>query len=139
MRFNIFTRRERRKDRSELPVKALKKLLEHFAREGEFKVAMMATEKGFISVNIDSKLGTGQLSAIARIVWKFSRILHDQKLLKDIQHILLCDKSGEEGMICHSFEIQKQMIVLIILTSVQPPQAELIEKATKGISRIMAE
>ncbi len=139
MKFNVFNKRERRKDRSGMPINAIKKQLDHLAREGKFKAAILATENSFISVNIDSELESSQLSTIARSIWKISRITNDFEDLRDIQQINLSEMSGENGIICHSFTVMKKMVVLICITKVESVHSELIEKASKGIIRIIAD
>jgi len=139
MKFNVFNRRERRRDRSGLPVNAIKKQLDHLSREGKFKVAILATENSLISVNIDSELDSSQISTIARSIWKISKIANEFEEVLDIHQISLSEMSGENGIICYSFTVRKQMVVLICITKVESVHSELIEKASKGIVRIITE
>jgi hypothetical protein len=139
MKSGIFKSKDRRKDRTEIPVNAIKKQLEHLAREGKFSAAILATENSYISVNLDSDLVPDQLSILARSIWKMSRIADELNDIWNIQQVNLIEKSGENGVFFHSFEVKKQFVVLICIAKVTAVHSELIENATKGIARIIAE
>ena len=137
MRLGIFKAKDRRKDRSAIPVKAIKKQLEHLAREGKFNAAILATKNSYISINLDSNLEANQLSTIARSIWKISRIADELNDIWTIQQINIIEESEENGIIFHSFMVKKQHIVLICITKMAAVQSELIENTTRGLIRIL--
>ena len=128
--------KERRKDRSEIPLEAAKKQLEHIAREGGFRAALLTTEDGFAVVDIDSQLDSDALAALAGFVWKMNSNALDLTGLQDIDEISLSGPSGD-SIICQSFEVAGQPAVLVVIASVEPLYRELTDKAVDGLRRIL--
>lgn len=128
--------KDRRKDRSEIPLEAAKKQLEHIAREGGFRAALLTTEDGFAVVDIDSQLDSDALAALAGFVWKMNSNALDLTGLQDIDEISLSGPSGD-SIICQSFEVAGQPAVLVVIASVEPLYRELTDKAVDGLRRIL--
>lgn len=139
MKFGFLKGRERRKDRSELPVEALKKLFRNIAEQGGFKAVMMATGNGLISVDIDSGLEADKLAEIARTVWTFANSVAGMERIKSFRWMILSDENGDEALACKSFLVKTQLISLIVMTGIEVPHPELVEKAVQGIGRILSE
>lgn len=128
--------RDRRKDRSEIPMDAVKKQLEHVARDTGFKAALLATEEGFAVVDIESKLDSSVLAALAGFVWDVNKEAIDLTGFMHIDQVTMSGKSGD-SIICQSFELLDQPVVLIVIASVELEYRQLIDRAVEGIKRIM--
>lgn len=139
MKFGFLKGRERRKDRSELPVEALKKLFRNIAEQGGFKAVMMATGNGLISVDVDSGLEAEQLADVARTVWNFNSSVAGIERIRSFRWMILNDENGDEALACKSFWVKTQLISLIVMTDIAIPHPDLVEKAVQGIERILSE
>jgi len=131
-----FFRRERRRDRSELPAAALKKQLEKFAEEGDFKAVMLATGNGFLSIDNGSGMGVNQLTEIDKVIWNLSKEIYNAQVLKDTQQFILRNESGS-AFFSYFFVVKKQLIALIFLSELNINHTKLVTKAAGGISRII--
>ena len=129
-------RKDRRKDRSEIPMDAVKKQLEHVAREGSFKAALLATEDGFAVVDIESRLDSSALAALAGFVWEMYKDVLDLVGFERIDQITMSGKSGD-SVIWQSFEVMDQPVVLIVIADVESARRELTDHAVEGIKRIL--
>jgi len=129
-------RKDRRKDRSEIPMDAVKKQLEHIAREGGFKAALLATDEGFAVVDIESKLDSGSLAALAGFIWEMNKEALDLTGFKQIDQITMSGKSGD-SVICQSFEVTGQHVILIVIADVKSEYRKLTDRAVEGIKRIL--
>ena len=128
--------KDRRKNRSEIPMTAVKKQLEHIARKGGFKAAILTTEDGFAVVDIESKLDSSSLAALAGFVWKMNNNVLDLIGFENIDQITMSGLSGD-SVICQSFEVMDQPVVLIVIASVESPHRKLTDQAVEGIKRIL--
>lgn len=128
--------RERRKDRTEISIDAVKKQLEHVARDGGFKAALLATEDGFDVVEIESSLDSGSLAALAGLVWEMNLNARDLTGLCQIDQITLSGESGD-SVICQSFELMGQHVVLIVIADLVSAYRGLTDRAVEGIKRIL--
>lgn len=128
--------RERRKDRTDIPIDAVKKQLEHVARDGGFKAALLATEDGFDVVDIESNLDSSSLAALAGFIWEINQDILDLTGFKQIDQITLNGKSGD-SVICQSFEVMDQQVVLIVIASAESEYRPLTDRAVEGIKRIL--
>ncbi len=129
-------RRDRRKNRSEIPMEAVKKQLEQIAREGGFKAALLTTEDGFAVVDIESKLDSSSLAALAGFVWTVNMNVLDLTGFEKIDQITMSGPTGD-SVICQSFEVMDQPVVLIVIASVDSAYRELTDRAVEGIKRIL--
>jgi hypothetical protein len=136
MKLGLF-RKDRRKDRSEIPATALKKQLEHFVEQGGYKAAIMATGEGFIAVDSESGFDSRQQTDIARLLWGMSRTVYGEDLVRNKKQIVLRGEDGET-IFCRYFVLNKQLIALIFLGSMEIDGSALIESAVEGISRIVS-
>ncbi|MBN2587346.1 MAG: hypothetical protein JXR55_08650 [Candidatus Fermentibacteraceae bacterium] len=139
MKLGFIKGRERRKDRSGLPVEALKKLFRNLAQQGGFKAVMMATGNGLISVNIDSGLEAEQLAEISRIVWQFNKSVAEMEPIRSLRRMILTEGTSGEALVCVSFRVKTRLISLIVMTGIEVPDPEFMEKAVQGIERILSE
>lgn len=130
-------RKDRRKDRSEVPMEAVKKQLEHIAREGGFKAALLTTEDGFAVVDIESDLDPDALAALSGFVWKMNMNAVDLTGFETIDQISLSGSSCD-SVICQSFEIDGEPVVLTVIACVAAPYRALTDRAVEGIRRIMS-
>lgn len=130
-------RKDRRKNRSEIPMDAVKKQLEQIAREGNFKAALLTTEDGFAVVDIESKLDSSSLAALAGFIWTMNLNVLDLTGFKKIDQITMSGLTGD-SVICQSFEVMDQPVVLIAIASVDSAYRELTDRAVEGIKRILA-
>ena len=128
--------RERRKNRSEIPMTAVKKQLEQITREGGFKAALLTTEDGFSVVDVESKLDSGSLAALAGFVWKMNQNVFDLTGFETIDQITMSGISGD-SVICRSFEVLDQPVVLIVIADVESAYRDLTDRAVEGIKRIL--
>ena len=128
--------KDRRKNRSELPMKAVKMQLEDIAREGGFKAALLTTEDGFAVANIESELDSSSLAALAGFVWTMNMNVLDLTGFEGLDQITMTGASGD-SVICQSFEVMDQPVVLIVIASVESPYRELTDRAVEGIKRIL--
>lgn len=128
--------RDRRKDRTEIPMDAVKKQLERVAHDGGFKAALLATEDGFAVVDAESELDSGCLAALAGFIWDMNQEVRDLTGFKQIDQITMSGKTGDT-VICQSFEVMDQHVVLIVLASVESSFRELTDRAIEGIKRIL--
>ena len=128
--------KDRRKNRSEIPMKAVKIQLEHIARKGGFKAALLTTEDGFSVVNIESELDSSSLAALAGFIWTVNMNVLDLTGFEGLDQITMSGPSGE-SVICQSFEVMDQPVVLIVIASVESPHRKLTDYAVEGIKRIL--
>ncbi len=129
-------KKDRRKDRSEIPMDAVKKQLEHIAREGGFKAALLATDEGFAVVDIESRLDSGSLAALAGFIWEMNKEALDLTGFKQIDQITMSGKTGD-SVICQSFEVIDQHVILIVIADVKSEYRKLTDRAVEGIKRIL--
>ena len=129
-------RRNRRRDRSEIPMDAVKKQLEQIARKGGFKAALLTTEDGFAVVDIESKLDSSSLAALAGFVWTMNMNVLDLTGFETIDQLTMSGPSGD-SVICQSFEVLEQPVVLIVIASVGSEHRKLTDRAVEGIKRIL--
>ncbi len=129
-------RKDRRKDRTEMPMDAIKKQLEHVAHDGGFKAALLSTEEGFAVVDIESSLDSSSLAALAGFVWEMNKDVLDLTGFKQIDQITMSGKTGD-SVICQSFEVMDQPVVLIVIADVKSGYRELTDHAVEGIKRIL--
>ncbi len=127
---------ERRKNRTEIPIDAVKNQLEHIAREGGFKAALLATREGFDVVDIDSGIDSSILAALAGLVFEMSAEIRDFSGARHMDHITMSGPHGD-GVICRFFELMGQPVALIIITGIQSRYRELTDRAVDGIKRIL--
>ncbi len=129
-------KKDRRNDRSEIPMDAVRKQLEYIARDGGFKAALLTTEEGFAVVDIESKLDSDALAALAGFVWKMNENVLDLTGFENIDQITMSGPSGD-SVICKSFEVLEQPVVLIVIAGVESAYRELTDRAVEGIKRIL--
>jgi len=128
--------KDRRKDRTEIPMDAVKKQLEHVASEGSFKAALLATEDGFAVVDVESNLDSQSLAALAGFVWDLNLEVYDLTGFNQIDQFTMSGKSGD-SVICQSFVVMDQPVVLIVIADVKSKYRELTDHAVDGIKRIL--
>jgi len=129
-------RKDRRKDRSDIPMEAVKKQLEQVAREGGFKAALLTTEDGFDVVNIDSSLDPDALAALSGFVWRMTKNAVDLTGFHGMDQIAMSVGEGD-SVICRSFDIEGQPVVLTVIAKLTPPYRDLTDRAMEGIRRIL--
>ncbi len=129
-------KKDRRKNRSEIPMKAVKIQLEQIAREGGFKAALLTTEDGFAVVNIESELDPSSLAALAGFIWTMNMNVLDLTGFEGLDQITMSGPSGD-SVICQSFEVMDQPVVLIVIASVDSQHRKLTDRAVDGIKRIL--
>ena len=130
------TNGDRRKDRSEIPMEAVKKQLEHIAGEGGFKAALLTTEDGFSVVDIESNLDSNALAALAGFVWDMNRNVLELTGFEQVDQMTFSGPSGD-AVICRAFEAFDQPVVLIAIADFQSPHRDLTDRAVEGIKRIL--
>jgi hypothetical protein len=128
--------RERRRDRSHIPIEAVKKQLEFIAREGRFKAALLATEEGFDVVEIESNLDSDSLAALAGMVWDMNVNTRDFTGAYQIDHITMNGKTGD-SIVCQFFELLGQPVALIVIVENASVCRKLTDRAVEGIKRIL--
>ena len=115
---------------------AVKKQLEQITSEGGFKAALLTTEDGFSVVDVESKLDSGALAALAGFVWKMNQNVFDLTGFETIDQITMSGISGD-SVICRSFEVMDQPVVLIVIADVKSAYRDLTDRAVEGIKRIL--
>ncbi|RKZ07289.1 hypothetical protein DRQ25_11900 [Candidatus Fermentibacteria bacterium] len=115
---------------------AVKKQLEQIASKGGFKAALLTTEDGFAVVDIESKLDSSSLAALAGFVWTMNMNVLDLTGFDGLDQITMSGPSGD-SVICHSFKVLEQSVVLIVIASVESTHRELTDQAVEGIKRIL--
>jgi len=127
---------DRRKDRSDEEMKAVEKQLEHIAEEGGFMAALMASEDGFVVADIESELDSAELAALAGFIWTTNMNVVDLTGFEDVDQLTLSTPSGD-AVICRSFEVLDQHVILIVIASVDSAYRGLTDRAMEGIKRIL--
>jgi len=127
---------ERRKDRSDKQIEALKKQLEHVARQGGFKAALLATADGELINDIESEYESDKLSDLANTIGMLLPNARQKSDFSSIKQIILSDDSGNT-MFFRFFEALDQPVVLIIVTRNAIDEIELIERVVSGVKRIL--
>jgi len=117
-------------------MKAVKKQLEHIATKGGFKAALLTTEDGFAVANIESELDSTALAALAGFVWTMNMNVLDLTGFDGLDQVTMTGPSGD-SVICQSFEVMDQPVVLIVIASVESPHRKLTDRAVEGIKRIL--
>jgi len=128
--------KERRRNRTEIPIDAVKKQLEYIAAEGGFKAALLATEEGFDVAEIDSEMDPGALAALAGLVWDMNINAREFTGPFQIDHITMNGHSGD-SVICQFFELLGQPVALIVIAEEASAYRELTDRAVQGIKRIL--
>jgi len=128
--------RERRRDRAQIPIEAVKKQLESIARGGRFKAVLLATEEGFDVVETKSDLDAGSLAALAGMVWDMNNNTRDITSAYQIDHIVMSGKTGD-SVICQFFELLDQPVALIVVSENASVHRDLTDRAVEGIKRIL--
>ncbi len=128
--------RERRRNRTEIPIDAVKRQLEHIADEGKFKAALLATEEGFDVVEIESGMDSAALAALAGMVWEMNTSVRDFTGARHIDHVTMSGPKGD-SVICRFFELLDQNVALIVIAELESPFRKITDKAVKGIKRIL--
>ncbi len=129
---------ERRIDRSEKQIEALKKQLQYVAREGRFQAALLATADGELINDIESTYKSDKLSDLANTLNKIIPNARDKADLGPINQITLTDDSSNT-MFFRFFEVLDQPVVLIIITRNAIEEVELIERVVSGVKRILTQ
>ena len=129
-------KKDRRRNRSEIPMEAIKIQLEHIAREGGFKAALLTTEDGFTVVNIESELDSSSLAALAGFIWTMNMNVLDLTGFEGLDQITMSGPSGD-SVICQSFEVMDQPVVLIVIANLESHHRKLTDRAVDGIKRIL--
>ena len=129
--------KDRRKDRSDVPMEAVKKQLEHIAREGGFKAALLTTEDGFAVVDVESNLDSDALAALSGFVWSMNRNAVELTGFSSIDQLTMSGRSCDT-VICQSFDISGEPVVLTVIACVDTPYRDLTDRAVEGIRRILA-
>lgn len=127
---------ERRKNRTEIPIDAVKKQLEVIAGEGGFKAALLATREGFDVVNVDSGIDSGILAALAGLLFEMSSQIRDFSGARHLDHVTMSGPRGD-AVICRFFELLDQPVVLIIISDRTAIFRDLTDRAVEGIKRIL--
>ncbi len=127
---------ERRKDRSDKQIEALKKQLQYVAREGGFKAAVLATADGELINDIDSAYESDKLADLANTIDQTIPNAREKADLSPIEQITLTDDSGNT-MFFRFFSVLSQPVVLIVITSNAIDKIELIERIVAGVKRIL--
>lgn len=130
-------RKDRRKDRSDVPMEAVRKQLEHIAREGGFKAALLTTEDGFAVADIKSNLDSDALAALSGFVWRMNRNAIDLTGFGSIDQITMSGPACD-SVICQSFDIEGEPVVLTVIACVEDQYRELTDRAVEGIRRILS-
>jgi len=129
---------ERRKDRSRKQIEALKKQLQHVAREGGFKAALLATADGELINDIESTYQSDKLSDLANTIAQMIPNARKKADLSEMKQITLTDDSGNT-MFFRFFKALDQPVVLIVIKSNKIEENELIERAVSGVKRILTQ
>jgi len=127
---------DRRKDRAELPMEAARKQLEHVAREGGFKAALLTTEDGFAVVDIESNMDSNALAALSGFAWRMHRNVQDLIGFDGLDQITLNGSTGD-SLIFQAFTLLDQPVVLTVIARSVNPYRKLTDKAVEGIKRIL--
>ncbi|HRW78761.1 MAG TPA: hypothetical protein P5207_08855 [Candidatus Sabulitectum sp.] len=127
---------ERRRDRTEIPIDAVKKQLEKIAREGGFKAALLATREGFDVVETESGIDSSILAALAGLLFEMSTEIRDFSGARHLDHLTMSGPRGD-AVICRFFDLMDQPVALIIITEMQSRYRELTDRAVDGIKRIL--
>jgi len=129
---------ERRKDRSVKQIEALKKQLQHVAREGGFKAALLATADGELINDIASTYQSDKLSDLVNTIGQMIPNARKKVDLSAMKQITLTDDSGNT-LFFRFFEALDQPVVLVVITSNKIDKNELIERAVSGVKRILTQ
>ena len=87
-------------------------------------------------VDIESKLDSSSLAALAGFVWTMNMNVLDLTGFEKIDQLIMCGPSGD-SVICQSFEVLDQPVVLIVIAGVKSAHRELTDHAVEGIKRIL--
>lgn len=129
---------ERRRDRSDKQIEALKKQLEYVAREGGFKAALLATDDGELINDMDSDYQSDALSDLANTIGNMIPNVRKKAQLSPIKQVLLTDDDNNT-LLFRFFRALDQPVVLIIITQNANLEIQLIERIITGVKRILRE
>ncbi len=127
---------ERRKNRSDKQIEALKMQLQYVAREGGFRAALLATADGELINDIKSTYKSDNLSDLANTIGKMIPNAREKADLSPIKQITLADDSGNT-VFFRFFKALHQPVVLIVIAHNAIDGIELIERAVAGVKRIL--
>ncbi len=129
---------ERRRDRSDKQIEALKKQLEYVAHKGGFKAALLATGDGELINDIDSEYQSDALSDLANTIGNMIPNARKKAQLSPIKQVLLTADDGNT-LLFRFFRALDQPVVLIIITQAANIETQLIERIVTGVKRILRE
>jgi hypothetical protein len=129
---------EKRKNRSEKQIEALKKQLQYVARQGGFKAALLATADGELINDIKSTYKSDKLSDLANTIGQMLPNAREKADMSPIKQITFTDDSGNT-IFFRFFKVLEQPVVLIVITRNAIDQTKLIERAVSGVKRILTQ
>ena len=129
---------ERRKNRSEKQIEALKNQLQYVAKRGGFKAALLATADGELINDIKSTYKSDKLSDLANTFGQMLPNAREKTDLGQIQQITLTDDSGDT-IFFRFFKVLEQPVVLIVITHNAMDEIALIERIVVGVKRILTQ
>ena len=129
---------DRRRDRSPVRVEALKKQLEHVAREGGFELMVLQDDSGHVVQEFQRTDDDHEwdMAAFHRVLAGFKALLAQQLGLHRPTEVTVLAMGGAR-LSCRRFDYGDSELSLTIVTRNSIP-SELVDRTVTGVQRILA-
>jgi len=128
--------KNRRIDRSVIPLIAVRKQLERIVKDGNLKAAVLATGDGLTLVAPVNDDQSEAISALAGYLNRAKSLIEKNLLYTPATDITF---TGQDGTIfhCRYLELFDELVTLAVVTTGAAPSEKILSRAMRGIMRIM--
>ncbi|EIC22074.1 MULTISPECIES: hypothetical protein [Thiorhodovibrio] len=128
--------KDRRIDRSAIPLIAVRKQLERIVKDGNLKAAVLASSDGLTLVAPVNDDQSEAISALAGYLNKAKSLIEKNLLNTAATDITF---TGQDGTTfhCRYLELFDELVTLAVITKGAAPSGEILSRAMSGIMRIM--
>jgi len=128
---------ERRKDRSTVRVEAIRKQLEHIAREGDIEYVAVADELGFVIGEAGAGKFPHDVERFRNVLTKFKELLAVHMDLHQVSEASII-RLDERRLCCRFFEFGDQELSVLTVTHGRDPSSRLMDRTVSGVIRILS-
>ncbi len=131
---------ERRGDRSEIRPDAVRKQLEHVAREGEFELLVLADGEGFDVgwTGDDETYGPEEVQAYGSLLTSMKSLIARYHDLSEVAEADILRVDGRR-IVCRWFRWRSSDLGLLGITRTAELHSDLIDRVVSGVQRILTQ
>ncbi|MHC4859793.1 MAG: hypothetical protein ACYTDY_06845 [Planctomycetota bacterium] len=129
----------RRRDRTLVRVDAVRKQLEHLAREGDLVMIAVQDETGLVlgEVNISEEELEWDLAAFHQVLAGFRSLLGTHMDLHLPEEVRVAGLDGHR-LVCRYLAYGDEVLTVLAVARGRHPPADLLDRAVSGVRRILA-